>query len=206
MTPGDSHPDVRLCLERLRGGDATAREELLAHAAERLRRLAHKLLRTDFARLGRWEETDDVFQNAAWRLYRALGDAPPTTPLEFFRLAAVQTRRELLDLARRHYGPHGQATHHASTGGREGDGPRGLADVADDTHNPRRLAEWTEFHRQVEALPDAERAVADLLFYQGLSQAEAAALLGVDVRTVQRRWQRVRLLLAQRLKADRADS
>jgi DNA-directed RNA polymerase specialized sigma24 family protein len=27
-----------------------------------------------------------------------------------------------------------------------------------------------------------------LLFYQGLSQAEAAALLGVSVRTIQRRW------------------
>jgi DNA-directed RNA polymerase specialized sigma24 family protein len=30
--------------------------------------------------------------------------------------------------------------------------------------------------------------VVDLHFYQGLSKAEAAALLGVDVRTVQRRW------------------
>jgi RNA polymerase sigma-70 factor (ECF subfamily) len=48
-------------------------------------------------------------------------------------------------------------------------------------------------------LPDAERAVADLLFYQGLSQEEAAALLGVDVRTVQRRWQRVRVHLHGRL-------
>jgi 2-oxoglutarate ferredoxin oxidoreductase subunit alpha len=52
---------------------------------------------------------------------------------------------------------------------------------------------------EIDALPDAERAVADLLFYQGLAQEQAAALLGVDVRTVQRRWQRVRLLLHQRL-------
>lgn len=190
---------VQRCLERLRAGDATARDDLLGYTQERLRRLARKLLRADFARLRRWEETDDVFQNAAWRLYRALADAPPQTPLEFHRLAALQVRRELLDLARRHYGPHGQAAHHASAVGGDTDA-RGPAEAADDTHDPGRLDEWTEFHRQVESLPDAERAVADLLFYQGLAQEEAAALLGVDVRTVQRRWQRVRLELHRKLK------
>ncbi|MBL8798147.1 MAG: helix-turn-helix domain-containing protein, partial [Planctomycetia bacterium] len=35
----------------------------------------------------------------------------------------------------------------------------------------------------------------DLLFYQGLSQAEAAALLNVSERTVKRRWQSARLQL-----------
>ena len=39
------------------------------------------------------------------------------------------------------------------------------------------------------ALPAEERDVVGLLFYHGLPQAEAAALLGVTVRTVQRRWQ-----------------
>ena len=102
MTPGDGSAHLRLCLDRLRAGDATARDELLAHAADRLRRLTRKLLRDDFDRLRRWEETDDVFQNAAVRLCRALGDVVPATPLEFFRLAAAQIRRELLDLARHH--------------------------------------------------------------------------------------------------------
>jgi RNA polymerase sigma-70 factor (ECF subfamily) len=123
----------------------------------------------------------------------------PGTPLEFFRLAATQIRRELIDLARRHYGPHGDAAHHASVDGGVtllGGSPP-AAD--DDTHDPRRLAEWTDFHRKVEALPDPERAVADLLYYQGLSQDEAAGLLGVDVRTVQRRWQKARLALHEAL-------
>src|SRR5262249_19646942 len=81
MTPGDHSAHVRLCLDRLRGGDAAARDELLAHAAERLRRLARKLLRDDFARLRRWEETDDIFQNAPWPLYRApRGTVPATAP------------------------------------------------------------------------------------------------------------------------------
>jgi RNA polymerase sigma-70 factor (ECF subfamily) len=207
MGAADSSVHVRQCLERLRAGDAAARDDLLAGAVERLRRLARKLLRDDFPRLRRWEETDDVFQNAAWRLYRALDGTVPETPLEFYRLAALQIRRELLDLARHYYGPHGQAARHASEAGDGTDMPtgRGPAAAPDDTYNPVQLAEWTEFHRHVDALPDAERAVADLLFYQGLSQEEAATLLGVDVRTVQRRWQRARLQLHAKLKADRPD-
>jgi DNA-directed RNA polymerase specialized sigma24 family protein len=35
------------------------------------------------------------------------------------------------------------------------------------------------------------------LWYQGLSQGEAAALLEVDVRTVKRRWQAARLKLGR---------
>jgi DNA-directed RNA polymerase specialized sigma24 family protein len=34
-----------------------------------------------------------------------------------------------------------------------------------------------------------EREVVSLLFYHGWKQAEVAELLGVTVRTVQRRWQ-----------------
>ncbi len=40
-------------------------------ACERLTRLARKMLK-DFGRVRRWEETDDVVQNALLRLYRTL--------------------------------------------------------------------------------------------------------------------------------------
>jgi hypothetical protein len=56
----------------------------------------------DFPGVHRWEETDDVLQNAQLRLNRALGAAQPPTVAELFRLAAAQVRRELIDLAR-HY-------------------------------------------------------------------------------------------------------
>ena len=62
------------------------------------------------------------------------------------------------------------------------------------------LAAWGEFHRQVRELPAEEREVVDLLFYQELAQAEAAALLHVTVRTVQRRWQAALLKLHRVLK------
>src|SRR5256885_9614190 len=48
--------------------------------------------------------------------------------------------------------------------------------------------QWTELHEQIGALPDEEREVVGLLFYQGLSQAETAEVLGISLRTVQRRW------------------
>jgi RNA polymerase sigma-70 factor (ECF subfamily) len=47
-------------------------------------------------------------------------------------------------------------------------------------------------------LPEAEREVFDLLWYQGLHQDEAAAALGVTVRTVKNRWRSAKLAL-QRL-------
>ena len=61
------------------------------------------------------------------------------------------------------------------------------------------MRRWTEFHEAAARLPDDLRAVFDLLWYQELSQAEAAALLGVAVPTVKRRWLKARLRVQQAL-------
>ncbi|MFV2068565.1 MAG: RNA polymerase sigma factor, partial [Pirellulales bacterium] len=58
------------------------------------------------------------------------------------------------------------------------------------------LAEWAEFHAQIEQLPDDAREVFDLVWYGGLSQADAAEVLEVDPRTVRRRWRQARLSLS----------
>jgi RNA polymerase sigma-70 factor (ECF subfamily) len=57
------------------------------------------------------------------------------------------------------------------------------------------LAWWTEFHEKAAALPPEEREVFGLLWYQGLSQADAAKLLAVSPRTLKRRWHKARILL-----------
>jgi len=49
----------------------------------------------------------------------------------------------------------------------------------------------------VERLPDEEREAFDLLFYGGMEQHEAAALLGISERTLRRRWQSSKLMLAE---------
>jgi RNA polymerase sigma-70 factor (ECF subfamily) len=51
----------------------------------------------------------------------------------------------------------------------------------------------------IEGLPEAEREAFDLVRIQGLTYAEAAEVVGASVRTVQRRLNRARLLLAERL-------
>ncbi len=54
-------------------------------------------------------------------------------------------------------------------------------------------------HEQVERLPPEEREVFDLCWYHDLTQEEAAAALGVSVRTIKRRWLRARLRLQELL-------
>jgi RNA polymerase sigma-70 factor (ECF subfamily) len=186
-------PDTTLhlqhCLDRLQQGETAARDELVKTACERLSRLARKMLKAD-GRLRRWEETGDVFQNAMLRLCRALREVTPGSLREFFRLAALQIRRELIDLARHYYGPGGLAAHHETL--RPGDGRDARApalDPSDSRDEPSKLALWTEFHERVGALPEDEREVFDLVCYQGLTHAEAAKLLDVSTKTVQRRWQ-----------------
>ena len=46
--------------------------------------------------------------------------------------------------------------------------------IADDTNDPVNLAEWAEFHEQIERLPERAREVFDLVWYDGLSHADAA--------------------------------
>ncbi|MFO0927177.1 MAG: sigma-70 family RNA polymerase sigma factor [Gemmataceae bacterium] len=186
---------LQRCLDRALAGEAAARDELFRLAGARLERLARVMLR-DFPRVRRWEETADVVQNALVRLCRALTDVRPATVRDFYRLAAVQIRRELIDLARHHYGPHGGGAHHHSQGGEGGaaDAPPAW-DTGDASLDPGRVALWTDFHRQVDLLPDEQREVFDLLFYQGLSQDQAAELIGVSTRTIKTRWREARLRL-----------
>jgi RNA polymerase sigma factor (sigma-70 family) len=188
------------CIDRLQAGDAAARDDLVNRACARLVRLTRKMLKSHPG-VHRWEETDDVFQNAMIRLHRALMHATPRSLRHFFNLATVQIRRELIDLGRHYYGPEGAGAHHDTGRKNEAGADTGREPVsaADSTNEPSRVAQWCEFHEQVEALPAQERAVVDLLWYHGLPQAEAAAVLGISERTLQRRWQAVRLTLYRTL-------
>lgn len=190
---------IQLRLDRLRTGDLSAREELLGIACRRLSRLAHRMLGR-FRGVSRWEQTDDVLQNASLRLFRALADVRPSSVRSFINLAAVQIRRELIDLCRHYDGPHGAGRHHASRDRSDGPaGRHGTLDGVYDSDGPDRLAAWTEFHDTIANLPYEEREVFHLLWYQGLSQAEAAALIGVSERVVKYRWRSARLAVHRTL-------
>jgi RNA polymerase sigma-70 factor (ECF subfamily) len=53
--------------------------------------------------------------------------------------------------------------------------------------------------KAIEGLPEPEREAFELVRIQGLTHAEAAAVVGASERTVQRRLNRARLLLAEEL-------
>lgn len=201
MTETDGNTtQLQTLLDRARDGDEAAYGELIAAAADRLLRLTRKML-CNYPHLRRWEQTDDVFQRAAMRLYQSLGDVRPASLREFFGLAATQIRRTLIDLARHHFGPQGQATHYQSDDGRgAGDRSGGLVNNASAPDGrPETLAQWAEFHEAVESLPDEQREVFSLVWYGGTTHRDAGELLGVSERTILRRLHQARLLLGQQL-------
>ena len=157
--------------------------------------------------VARWEQGATTSpQNALIRLDRGSALRAVFRPADGPRLlsaawAAAQVRRELIDLARHYKGPRGLGAHHATRVGR-GDSADGAAIAAaapETTYDPGRLAAWAEFHAAVARLGEADRELFDLLWYQGLTQAEAAALLGASERTVNSRWLAARVRLGDSL-------
>jgi RNA polymerase sigma factor (sigma-70 family) len=187
---------IQNCLDRLGQGDAKARDTLIEVACGRLQALAHHML-AGYPCVQGHEQTDDVLQNALMRLCRALGDAAVLgqmqTARDFFRLAAVQLRRELIDLAR-HYraSPLAPAGLPSETSGAGAIGGTPGQPGGGSSLDPARLAAWTELHERVRDLPEEEQEVFNLLWYQGLTQPEAAAVLAMPERTLKRRWQSAR--------------
>jgi RNA polymerase sigma-70 factor (ECF subfamily) len=173
-------------LPRAVTGDEVAVEALLRHCGDRLTILTRRML-GGFQRVRRWVETDDVLQSALVRLLGALRSVQPETPRAFLALASLQIRRELLDLARHFYGPEGLGAHHDSQPP-AGSSSSGADEPVDVRQEPATRARWLELHELIHRLPAEEREVIELLFYQGLAQTEAAELLEVSLRTVQRRW------------------
>jgi RNA polymerase sigma-70 factor (ECF subfamily) len=195
---------IQRCIDRLHDGQSNVRGELLDYAFQRLQWMVKKMKR-GYERVGRWEQTDDVVQNASLRLYEALGQVEITDARHFFRLAALQIRRELFDMCRHYYGPLGAGANH-QTQVYEPAADRGkrpeVFDRAELSADPQKVQEWGDFHRHVNELPETEREVVDLLWYHELSQDEAARILGVSTRHVKRLWRSARLLLYSRLQGE----
>ena len=193
----DSTTQLQRWLDLIQLGDDDAKDALIRHSLERLKRLTRKMLK-GYPRLRRWEQTDDVLQNAMLRLHQSLVAVKPDSVQHFFAFAATQIRRSLIDLARHHFGPEGDAAHHETDHGNT-EKPEIVAQAVDETMEPRTLDAWCDFHEQVGRLPDKERDVFYLIWYDGLSQKEVASVLNVDVRTVKRHWQSARVTLFEAL-------
>lgn len=202
----DSMIAVRHWLEQHHAGDQAARSELIEISMRRLRLLARRIM-TDIPSVKRHEDTDDLLQNSLVRLWKCLADTNPKTPIDYFRLAACMMRRELIDLSRHHSGQRSNSVVADPTSDSIVEvavSPPQNSAANDDTYDPNTLSQWTEFHEYVERLPEEDRALFDLLWYQGLTMAEASDLLSIPLRTLGRRWKTVRVRLYRDLLCDAA--
>src|SRR5262245_7310114 len=163
---------------------------LLDRSSLRLQRLCATLLHHDYPRLTHPPlnlQTDELLSAVVERLFKALREARPKTVREFFALAGQHMRWELKDLARR------LDNQPAALELCEGQFPAPASSDSGLSPEGRRMLE------AIDILPDDEREAFDLVRIQGLTYAEAAELLVVAPKTVQRRLDRGLRLLTERL-------
>ena len=192
-------------LERALTGDAEARQRLLELTRNLLMRHARRFLHGRYVRLAPFEQTDDVVQQLYLKILQnqdrfwVNADGEPVRNLaEFFGRSSAWMRDVLCDQMRKAYGrDDNRPAVLPLDGGPSDAGPR--YEPSSNTLDGEKLRCWTEFHEAAARLPDDLRSVFDLLWYQELSQGEAAALLGIAVPTVKLRWMKARLQVQQAL-------
>ena len=171
-------------LKRLAQGDDRARAELIERSQDRLRvRVSQMLAR--FPAVRRSENTSDVLQEVLLNLSSTLARVTPRDSRHFLGLAGQHIRWKLLDLSRRP----------PELAGRTLDP---VQDPEETTYDPSRLAQWAEVHDYIQQLPEEERELFDLIFYQGTPQPIVAEILHIAYRTLKRRWQKARLAFMAR--------
>jgi RNA polymerase sigma-70 factor (ECF subfamily) len=164
---------------------------LLDRAVCRLHHLCGTFLHRGYPRLTRPPlnlQSDEMLGALVERLLKALREARPATARQFFALAGQHMRWELNDLARR-----------------LDEQPRAMElldelvptpPVSDSGLTPagRRMID------RIDALPAEEREAFDLVRIQGMTQVEAAEVMGVSPKTVSRRLGRGLRLLTESLR------
>ncbi len=184
---------IQSYLDQLNGlkGDAPAEpvvRALLERAVGRLELLCATLLFRSYPRLTRPPlnlQAEELLSGVIERLLKALRDARPGNVRQFFAIANQHMRWELNDFARRldEFTP-AVPIPDALAAAPESDG-------APVSATARRL------FQAIDDLPDEEREVFSLIRIQGMTRGEVAEILGVSVKTVQRRINHAILLLIE---------
>jgi RNA polymerase sigma factor (sigma-70 family) len=163
---------------------------LLDRAVSRLHQLCAALLYRSYPRLAQPPlnlQADELLGAVVERLLKALREARPATVRQFFALASQHMRWELNEMARRLDEQPAAVELHDESVPAPARSASGLTPVS-----RRMLAAIAD-------LPEGEREAFDLVRIQGLSQAEAAKVLGVSAATVNRRLNRGLQLLLETL-------
>jgi RNA polymerase sigma factor (sigma-70 family) len=163
---------------------------LLDRSVRRLQVLCGNLLYREYRRLTVPPlnlQPDEMLSAVVERLLKAMHSARPQSVRQFFALVNQHMRWELNDLARR------LDKQPAAEGLSDAMVPAPLSSGSALTPDGRRMLE------AIDRLPEDEREVFGLVRVQGLTHGEAAEVLGVSAKTVQRRLNRSLVLLAKEL-------
>jgi len=193
MDQGETTVAVQRYLDELAGDSPTEPviRALLDRAVRRLHQLCATLLYRSYPRLARPPlnlDADEMLSAVVERLIKALREVHPTNPRQFFALSCQHMRWELNDMARR-----------------LGERPAGV-ELCDDlvpapsSSESGLTPDGRRIFAAIEALPEGEREAFDLVRIQGMSQAEAAQVIGVSAMTVNRRLNRGLRMLASTLR------
>ena len=179
--------DITAILVRWRSGDATAANELAELVYRDLHRLAAREMRRE--RGEHTLQTTALLHEAYLRILRP-GPVEWKDRTHFFAFAAQQLRRVLVDHARR-----------SKSEKRGGDVVK-FSLLDSDGGIPAfdaRLFALNEALTRLEELDPRAVKVVELRYFAGLTEAEAADVLGISVATLKRDWDFVKTWLAAQL-------
>jgi RNA polymerase sigma factor (sigma-70 family) len=192
-----SDDEIQDLMDRLRAGDAAARDRMFAYVVARFRPLARKMLRLDFPNVALYAETDDILHDALCRLIPYLTRSETqggTSRGQFHSLTATVLRHTLIDLARKYCGSH---RGHPITDGLQATHPL--------LQESSGLNDWREeicVHEMIEKLPEAEKTVIQLSLYLGYGTTEIAKCVGIHPGNVSRRLASAKEMLGRMLRDD----
>jgi RNA polymerase sigma-70 factor (ECF subfamily) len=163
---------------------------LLDHSVRRLQLLCGNLLYREYRRLTQPPlnlQRDEMLSAVVERLLKAMRSTRPQTVRQFFALVNRHMRWELNDLARRldHQPAAVEATEWLA--------------AAPPSSGSALTPDGRSMLEAIDSLPDEEREAFELIRVQGLTYTEAAGVLGVSAKTVQRRLNRSLILLRKAL-------
>lgn len=181
--------DVTQLIEQARGGDRAALDQIFGLLYPELRRIAHRRL-APHERSGMLDTTALV--NECYLKFAQSGRLKPADRAHFLAYAATVMRSIIVDTARQ-----------SLTERRGGDAAHLTLDTAlvDVLAAPAEEIIDIDTALQHLAQVDARLVqVVEMRFFSGMGDAEIADALGLSVRTVQRDWEKARLLLAHVLR------
>lgn len=191
--------DTTACVQRHLGELAEATgsspvepviQKLLARSVGRLQILCSSFLHQSYPRLTRPPlnlHKDELLSSVVERLIKALEKSRPTLVRQYFAMASQHIRWELNDLARR-----------LDREGLQLEDLDSLA-VAPNSSGSQLSQNARRILQAIEDLPEVEKEVFGLIRIQGMTQTEAAQIMGISPKTIQRRLNHGIFLLTEAL-------